>query len=76
MRHASGAKRHAPAGPAGQATLRFYVAATYAQMAETTVAGQLSLWTWDGRYRPTAFRQARYLYNFGGIKAASAWTAM
>lgn len=42
---------------------RFYVAATYAQMAETTVAGQLSLWTWDGHTAQPLFAK-RYLYNF------------
>jgi hypothetical protein len=50
-----------PDGGAGHA--RFYVAATYAQMAETTVAGQLSLWTWDGHTAQPLFAK-RYLYNF------------
>jgi hypothetical protein len=50
-----------PDGQAGH--VRFYVNATYAQMAETTVAGQLSLWTWDGHTAHPLFAK-RYLYNF------------
>lgn len=50
-----------PDAPAGHA--RFYVNATYAQMAESTVAGQLSVWTWDGRTAHALFAK-RYLYNF------------
>jgi hypothetical protein len=50
-----------PDDPAGHS--RFYVSATYAQAADTTVAGQLSIWTWDGHTAHPLFAK-RYLYNF------------
>ena len=42
---------------------RFYVNATYAQLAETTVGGQLSIWTWVGGTAHPLFVK-RYIYNF------------
>lgn len=42
---------------------RFYLNATYAQYAETTVAGQLSIWSLDGTV-PKPQWAKRYLYNF------------
>ncbi|MGA7713974.1 MAG: hypothetical protein WCA81_18925 [Rhizomicrobium sp.] len=35
--------------PDSSGHIRFYIAATYAQAASETVAGQLSVWTWNGR---------------------------
>jgi hypothetical protein len=42
---------------------RFYVEATYAQMAETTVGAQISFWTWTGSTAEPQFVK-RYTYNF------------
>lgn len=49
--------------PDQQGRPRFYLNATYAQYAETTVAGQLSIWSLDGAM-PKPQWAKRYLYNF------------
>jgi len=41
---------------------RFYIQATYAQMAETTVGAQISFWTWTGSTAEPQFVK-RYEYN-------------
>ncbi|MDE2183530.1 MAG: hypothetical protein KGJ78_10970 [Alphaproteobacteria bacterium] len=47
----------------GDGRVRFALLATYGQLAETTVAGQLSIWTWDGT-APRIQWAKRYTYNF------------
>ncbi len=50
----------------GQGRLRFVIEATYAQAAETTVGGQLSVWSLDGT-TPRLQWAKKYTYNFEDI---------
>jgi hypothetical protein len=50
----------------GQSRLRFVIEATYAQAAETTVGGQLSVWSLDGT-TPRLQWAKKYAYNFEDI---------
>ncbi len=52
--------------PDTQGRTRFYLNATYAQAAETTVGGQLSIWLLDGT-TPKIVWAKRYAYNFEDV---------